>query len=211
MSVEIVCAGTSWGGLFALRTLLHGFGDDFPLPVVLVQHRHRDSNALLVDLLQECTALPVSEAEDKEPVTGGRVFVAPPNYHLLVDDGHFALNTDPPLRFSRPSIDVTLDAVAESYGRRAAGLILTGANDDGAEGLRRLADLGGTAVVQDPAESEMPTMPLAALRRVPDAVRLPLERIPGYFRTILKLAPLPGDQRPPAASRRVREPNPEAR
>lgn len=208
MPYAIVCAGTSWGGLIALRRLLHDLGESFTLPVVVVQHRHRDSDGLLADLLQDCTPRPVHEVEDKEPVEPGRVYVAPANYHLLIDDGHFALTTDPPVRFSRPSIDVTFSAAADEYGARVIGVVLTGANADGAEGLRRIAEAGGAAIVQDPDTAESPVMPRAALRAVPGARRLPLEQIAPYLTALAAAGPpRPTTQRDTGAPM----PRPEAR
>ena len=189
MPYALVCAGTSWGGLLALRRILHGLGESFTLPVVVVQHRHRDSDGLLADLLQDCTPRPVVEVEDKQPVEPGRVYVAPANYHLLIDEGHFALTTDPPVRFSRPSIDVTFSAAADEYGARVIGIVLTGANADGAEGLRRIAEAGGAAIVQDPDTAESPVMPRAALRAVPGARRLPLDQIAPYLTTLAAAGP----------------------
>lgn len=207
MPYAIVCAGTSWGGLLALRRLLHELGESFTLPVVVVQHRHRDSDGLLADLLQDCTPRPVHEVEDKEPVEPGRVYVAPANYHLLIDDGHFALTTDPPVRFSRPSIDVTFSAAADEYGARVIGVVLTGANADGAEGLRRIAEAGGAAIVQDPDTAESPVMPRAALRAVPGARRLPLDQIAAHLTALAAAGPPRPAQRETGASM----PRPEAR
>ena len=208
MPYAIVCAGTSWGGLLALRRVLHELGESFTLPVVVIQHRHRDSDGLLADLLQDCTPRPVGEVEDKEPVVPGRVYVAPANYHLLIDDGHFALTTDPPVRFSRPSIDVTFSAAADEYGSGTIGIVLTGANADGAEGLRRIADAGGAAIVQDPDTAESPVMPRAALLAVPEAKRLRLEEIAPYLATLAASGP----PRPkPLREARTPEPRPEAR
>jgi len=173
----LAVVGTSWGGLAALRALVGALPADFDLPLVLVQHRHRSSDALLARLLQDLTALRVCEVEDKMPICRGQVFVAPPDYHLLVDEGAFALTTDAPVRFSRPSIDVTFTSAAEMFGERTIGVVLTGANADGAEGLRRIAERGGVTIVQDPATAESPTMPLAALEAVPGAIVRPVDRI----------------------------------
>ena len=177
MSYDLACIGTSWGGLHAVRTLVEALPRGLPMAVLIVQHRHRESGTLLPELLQECSALPVSEVEDKDPLSPGVIHVAPANYHLLIEDGCFALTTDAPVRFSRPSIDVTFESVADELGRRAIGVVLTGANQDGAEGLRRIVDRGGHAIVQDPDTAESPIMPRAALRAVPEAARLPLEAI----------------------------------
>lgn len=172
----MIAVGASWGGLKALRAIAHGFPAHFPVPVTFVQHRAKDSHELR-DLLQDCTSLVVCEVEDKQPIMGGYVYVAPPDYHLLVDGDEFSLTVDAPVRFSRPSIDVFFESVAERFTRSAAGVILTGANEDGAMGLQRIAAEGGRAIVQDPRTAESPIMPRAALRAVPDAKTLPLERI----------------------------------
>jgi two-component system chemotaxis response regulator CheB len=148
----------------------------YALPTAIVQHRHRDSNAMLARFLQEHTQLRVCEVEDKQPIEAG-LFVAPANYHMLVDEGHFSLSTEAPVRYSRPSIDVALASAASVYRHRAVGVIMTGANADGAEGLARIAERGGMAVVQDPATAEVSTMPQAALRAVPKARVFPLDRI----------------------------------
>jgi two-component system chemotaxis response regulator CheB len=177
VAYEVVVVGTSWGGLAALRAIIGGLRQDFDIPVAIVQHRHRDSDRLLARFLQEHTQLRVCEVEDKQPLDSGQVFIAPANYHLLVEQGHFALSTEAPVRYSRPSIDVAMTSAADAYGHKAVGIVLTGANADGAEGLRRIADGGGLAVVQDPASAEANTMPTAALRAVPTARVFSLDRI----------------------------------
>jgi two-component system chemotaxis response regulator CheB len=115
--------------------------------------------------------------EDKMPIEHGTVYVAPPDYHTLVEQGFFSLSTEAPVRYSRPSIDVAFGTAADSYGHRTVGVVLTGANSDGAEGLRLISDRGGLAVVQDPETAESPTMPRAAARAVPRARVMPLEEI----------------------------------
>lgn len=177
MAYRLVVIGTSWGGLHALRCICAALPPAFPVPVVAVQHRHRNSDHLLEQLLQDTSAIPVSEAEDKEPMLPGHLYIAPPDYHLLVEDGYFALSIDEPVRFSRPSIDVAFASAAASLGAGVVGVVLTGANADGAEGLRRIVQRGGRAIVQDPAGAESAIMPEAARRAVPGAEVLPLERI----------------------------------
>lgn len=169
MAYEIVVVGTSWGGLSALRELIGGLPKTLGVPVIVVQHRHRQSDHLLATLLQDETTLNVCEPEDKAPVVAGNVYVAPADYHLLVDGRHVSLSTDEPVRFSRPSIDVTFQSVADNYGERAVGIVLTGANADGAQGLRRIVDRGGLGFVQAPQTAESPTMPAAAVKAVPEA------------------------------------------
>jgi two-component system, chemotaxis family, protein-glutamate methylesterase/glutaminase len=181
---DLVVVGTSWGGLAALRTLVAGLPDSFQMAVTLVQHRHRDSDHLLRTLLQERSALEVCEVEDKMPLEHGHIYVAPPDYHTLVEPGHFALSTEAPVRYSRPSIDVTFSSAADSYAHRTVGIILTGANSDGSEGLRRISDRGGLALVQDPGSAESKLMPTAAQRAVPRARVMSLEGIVAYLGTL---------------------------
>jgi two-component system chemotaxis response regulator CheB len=122
--------------------------------------------------------------EDKMPVEHGRIYVAPPDYHTLVEPGYFSLSTEAPVRYSRPSIDVTFASAATSYGHRTVGIVLTGANADGAEGLRQISDRGGMAIVQDPGTAESPTMPAAAAKAVARARVMPLASIVAYLREL---------------------------
>jgi two-component system chemotaxis response regulator CheB len=178
---RIVVVGASWGGLSALGRLVAGLPATYPVPVVVVQHRGKDAGGLLAELLQDSAALNVCEVEDKDPIEGGNVYVAPPDYHLLVDGPHFSLTVDPLVRYSRPSIDVTFTSAAASCAAGAVGVVLTGANEDGALGLRRIVERGGRGVVQDPATAEIPTMPAAARAMVPTARVLPIEEIAGHL------------------------------
>ncbi len=165
-----MAVGASWGGLEALRTLLGTLPAELDAAVLVAQHRAPESHpSAFRDLLSGSSRLAVSDAVDKQPILHGHVFLAPPDYHLLVEGTHLALSVEGPVAFSRPSIDVLLESAAESYRERCAGVILTGANDDGARGLARIRDLGGAAVVQDPETAERPEMPRAALAAVPDA------------------------------------------
>ena len=184
-AVSLIAVGASWGGLKALRAIAHGLPPHFRVPIAFVQHRSKESAALR-DLLQDCTSLIVFEVEDKQPIMGGYIYLAPPDYHLLVDGDEFSLSVDEPVRYSRPSIDVFFESVAERFGAGAVGVVLTGANEDGAEGLRQIAARGGLAIVQDPRTAESPIMPRAALKAVPAAQTLPLERIAPY---LVSLAP----------------------
>lgn len=186
---DLAVVGTSWGGLAALRTLVAGLPETFTMALAIVQHRHKDSDHLLRVLLQERAALEVCEVEDKMPVEHGRIYVAPPDYHTLVEPGHFSLSTEAPVRYSRPSIDVTFSSAAGSYGHRTVGIVLTGANADGAEGLREISDRGGMALVQDPRTAESPTMPAAAAKAVPRARVMPLDELVAYLRELPAGAP----------------------
>jgi two-component system chemotaxis response regulator CheB len=188
---EIIVVGTSWGGLAALRALAGELPRQFGLPVVVIQHRHKDSDRLLATLLQDRTTLTVCEVEDKQPLLPGFLFVAPADYHLLIERGHFSLSIDPPVRYSRPSIDVAFTSAADSYGARAVGVVLTGANADGAEGLARIAERGGLTIVQSPDTAESATMPRAALEVVPSARVLPIQGIADLLRTLPVATPRP--------------------
>ena len=181
---DLVVVGTSWGGLAALKTLVGALPASFRMAVTLVQHRHKDSDHVLRALLQERSHLIVCEVEDKMPLEEGHIYVAPPDYHTLIEPGHFALSTEAPVRFSRPSIDVTFNSAADAYGHRVVGIVMTGANTDGALGLRRISDLGGLAIIQDPKTAESPTMPEAAQKAVPRARVMPLPRIGEYLATL---------------------------
>ena len=181
---DLVVVGTSWGGLAALRTLVRGLPDSFQMAVTLVQHRHKDSDHLLRSLLQEESGLQVCEVEDKMPLEHGHIYVAPPNYHTLIEPGHFSLSTEAPVRFSRPSIDVTFSSAADAYSHRTVGVVLTGANADGADGLRRISDRGGMAIVQDPDTAESQIMPAVARRAVPRARVMSLDALVQFLASL---------------------------
>ncbi|MBC7977093.1 MAG: chemotaxis protein CheB [Myxococcales bacterium] len=166
--IEIIVIGGSAGALEALLALLpelpHG-PDRGAIPVVVAMHLTPNQPSLLPDLLARVCARPVYEVEDKHRLQPGTVCVAPPNYHVLVErDRSLALSVDAPVHFSRPSIDVLFESAADAIGRGVAGVILSGANEDGARGLRRIVDAGGLAAIQDPTTAPHSEMPAAALR-----------------------------------------------
>lgn len=177
IGTSIVVIGASWGGLAALSRLIGGLPADFRVPVAVVQHRSWHADNLLASLLQDVTPLRVVDVEDKEPLVPRSVYIAPANYHMLVENGHLSLTTDPMVRFSRPSIDVTFLSAADTYPGSTIGVVLTGANDDGSRGLRHIVDRGGRAIVQDPVTAASPVMPQAALRAVPEAIVVTLDEI----------------------------------
>ncbi|MEX2283005.1 MAG: chemotaxis protein CheB [Gemmatimonadota bacterium] len=184
---SLIVVGVSAGGLNALGTLLGGLAADFPIPIAVVQHRSRDSDALTL-VLQSHTPLRVLEIEDKMTFEPGNVYVAPPDYHTLIDDDHFALSVDAPVTYSRPSIDVLFESAADVLGTRLAGIVLTGANQDGARGLRKVVQRGGYAIVQDPSTAEVAVMPRAALELVPNAQVVPLAGLGAYLNTLSRRA-----------------------
>lgn len=161
---KIVVMGTSLGGLRAVETVLGALPKHFSLPVVIVQHRVSDADGRLVELLQKHCVLPVSEPDDKDPIEAGHVYVAPPNYHLQVECVGFSLATDAPVHYARPSIDVLFETAADAFGPRVVGVLMTGASQDGAQGLARIVSRGGLAFVQDPTTAESRVMPDAGLQ-----------------------------------------------
>jgi two-component system chemotaxis response regulator CheB len=163
MPPKLIVVGASLGGLHALSAMLGALPRDFPAPLVIAQHRAKDSPGELSGFLQDHSALPVSEVVDKAPITPARVYLAPADYHVLIEAGAFALSTEGPVIHARPSIDVLFESAADVYAARAIGVILTGASQDGALGLARIKQRGGLALVQSPDTAECPVMPRAAI------------------------------------------------
>jgi two-component system chemotaxis response regulator CheB len=161
-ATQLIIIGASAGGLRAIETILARLPADLAVPLLVVLHRAEGQEGILAELLDRAGPLSAREVHDKAPFTPGVVFIAPAGYHVLVEPGHFALSTDGSVGHSRPSIDVALESAADALGTGAIGVVLTGANEDGAAGLKRLRRRGGIAIVQDPATSEVATMPAAA-------------------------------------------------
>jgi len=181
---EVIVIGTSWGGLDAVSRLLDGLHDDVKQPIVVVQHRSVESeDGVLANLLGHYTKRTVCDPDDKTQLEEYHVYLGPPDYHVLLEEGHLALSTDELVQYARPSIDVLFDSAADQYGPRAIGVVLTGANHDGARGLAHIKANGGVAIVQDPETSAKRTMPdaaIAELQGAADAV-LPLDEIPKFL------------------------------
>ena len=197
--IAIAVMGASWGGLAAVTSIVSRLPRGFSIPLAIVQHRSRHADDLLASLLQDATDLRVIDVEDKEPIVPGTVYIAPANYHMMVERGHFSLTTDPLVRFSRPSIDVTFMSAADAYPDAILAIVLTGANDDGSTGLRYVVKRGGKAIVQDPDTAESKTMPLAALGAVPNAEIVSLEKIPERLIAISQQQPAAPRNRDPDA------------
>ena len=179
---DLVCIGASWGGLKAVGQVLTDLPAELDLPVAIAQHRHRDAQAkTLAELLQTKTDRPVLDVEDKMPIASRHVYIAPPNYHLLVERGSFALSVDEHVQYARPSIDVLFETAAHAYGAGVIGIILTGANADGALGLARIKNAGGVAVIQDPLGAARRTMPDAAIAATAADAILPVEAIGNFI------------------------------
>jgi two-component system chemotaxis response regulator CheB len=178
MSYRAVVIGVSAGGFEALKVLLPALPASFPLAVAIVQHRDRRSDGFLAAYLDKRSTIAVSEAEDKEPFCAGHAYLAPAGYHLLIEsDRSLSLTIDERVNYSCPSIDVLFESAAHVFGQSLIGIVLTGANADGAQGLKAIKSCGGLAVVQDPQTAAVMAMPYAALQATPVDHVLPLERI----------------------------------
>ncbi len=182
---ELVVIGGSAGAIDALNVILPALPQNYPVPVALLLHVPPDKPSYLSEVFQRQCRLSVKEAEDKEPVLPGYVYIAPPNYHLLLErDGHFALSVDEPVLFSRPSIDVLFESAADSYGARLTAVLLSGASEDGARGLARVLATGGSALVQAPETASARLMPEAAIRHASAAQLLPPAQIAAFVTDI---------------------------
>ncbi|MDI1313650.1 chemotaxis protein CheB [Prosthecobacter sp.] len=190
-SMQALVIGGSAGAVGALLKLLPWLPGGYPLPVLIVIHLPPDDRGTLAGLLNSQCQVTVKEAEDKEPICPGVAYVAPANYHLLVEpDFSFSLSQDEPLFFSRPSIDVLFESAADAYGSGLSGVILTGASQDGAHGLLAVHSAGGRTFVQEPATAEVSTMPLAALSACPEACALPLNQLAEELRALARATEL---------------------
>ncbi|WP_313328037.1 chemotaxis protein CheB [Stutzerimonas balearica] len=183
--LEAVVIGTSAGGLAALSRLVSGLSSHFPLPILVVQHVPAGTPTQLAEIFQRKTGLRVKEADEKEALRPATLYFAPPGYHLLLEsDRSLSLSQDDAVHFSRPSIDVLFESAADALGPALLGILLTGANEDGAAGLAAIHYAGGLTIVQDPAEAEVDTMPRAALQRFAPDYLLPLRDIHQLLREL---------------------------
>lgn len=161
---RIILIGCSSGGIGALSFIIGRLPVDYPFPLVVAQHRAKDEQKLLEEVLQTKTKLRVRQADEKEYITSGHIYLAPPGYHLLIErDLSFSLASDEPVNYSRPSIDVLFQSAAEVLKERAVGIMLTGANKDGANGIIAIRNMGGVTIAEDPQEAAFPYMPKASI------------------------------------------------
>lgn len=178
MGCELAVIGGSWGGLGALGRLVELLDPEVGIPVVAALHRAPNGpEGALVSYLRARTPLPVAEAEDKDEIEPRHVYLAPADYHLLVEPGRFALSIDAPVQYSRPSIDVLFQSAAEAYGKAVAAIVLTGANADGCRGMCEIKRRGGLTLVQDPTTAVRREMPEAAIATGLADLVLPVEGI----------------------------------
>jgi two-component system, chemotaxis family, protein-glutamate methylesterase/glutaminase len=187
ISTGAIVIGASAGALEALSIILPSLPADYGLPVFVVVHVPPEKKSILAELFQAKCSINVREAEDKEPISRGTVYFAPPDYHLLVEtDKSLSLSNDEPVLYSRPSVDVLFESAADAYGPSLIAIVLTGANQDGAKGLRTVAEAGGTTIVQDPRGAYASAMPEAALANCPGARVMSLKEIATYLRDVEK-------------------------
>lgn len=181
MRYNLIIIGASLGGLKAMITIIEKLPKDFPLPIVIIQHREKDSDETLATLLNEKSYIKVIEPDDKDELLSGKIYLAPPDYHLLFEENYISLSSDAHVNYSRPSIDVSFESAADIYGDKVIGIILTGANKDGAKGLQAIKKSGGFTIIQDPDTAEASVMPLAAIELTKADMVLPLDEIGEYL------------------------------
>lgn len=185
LAPEAIVIGASAGALDVLSNLLPALPSDYRLPILIVVHMPPDKTSMFAELMRARCGIRVREAEDKEPIEPGVAYFAPPDYHLLVEqDKRLSLSGDEPVLFSRPSIDVLFESAADAYGGGLIGVVLTGANSDGADGLRAVVEAGGVAIVQKPGGAYAAAMPQAAIAACPDARVLSVSEITAYLREV---------------------------
>jgi len=178
----LIAIGGSAGGIDVICEILTGLRKTFEIPIVIVIHVPSGPNSQLVKLLGTKSRLPVVEVDDKEPIRKGNIYLAPPDYHLLIEDARtLTLSNDVPVNYSRPSIDVLFESAADVFGSQSIGVILTGANRDGAQGLAKIITRGGIGLVQEPNEAYCRAMPEAAISVSPSARAMKQSQITSFL------------------------------
>jgi two-component system chemotaxis response regulator CheB len=181
----LVVMGASLGGLKAISHILSCIPEDFPAPIVIVQHRKAYESSRLSQLLKNQTSLEVCEPDDKQRIRVGMVYLAPADYHLLVNGCELSLSVEGPVSFARPSIDVLFESAAESSFDPVIGVLLTASSEDGAEGIAAINRAGGVTIVQHPEDAESDVAPRAAIVRSPVNHIVPLSDIPALLVALL--------------------------
>jgi two-component system, chemotaxis family, protein-glutamate methylesterase/glutaminase len=181
-----IVMGGSLGGMQCVQSILQALPADFALPIVVALHRPRDDEDLLTPLLQRGCLLRVNAVVDKEPIVAGRVYVAPPDYHVLIEDDCLSLSVDERVNHARPSIDVLFESAALVYGRRAIAVILSGAGVDGARGAAAIHESGGTVLIESPATALCPDLPTAAVAATAVSMTLPLPQLATTLRELAR-------------------------
>ncbi len=184
---DAIVIGVSLGGMNALRELLANLKDEVSIPILIVQHLHARCDNYLANYLDKFSNRNIKEAEEKEVITANNVYLAPANYHLIVEeDRTISLTTDDPVNYCRPSIDILFDSAAETYASKLIGIILTGANNDGTNGMKNIKKNGGLLVVQDPTTAEASTMPSSVITQTKVDYILSLKEISDLLNVIAK-------------------------
>jgi two-component system chemotaxis response regulator CheB len=197
MRYRAIVVGASAGGIEAFGRIIGKLPALFSLPIILVQHLHKDQDSTLARFYNDRTLLKVEEAEEKENILPGHIYVAPPDYHLLLErDETFSLSVDEKVNYSRPSIDVLFESAADVYGAELVGVLLTGANHDGARGLQRIRKHGGLTLVEDPATAKFPEMPRSALACTDVDYIFPLDELGEFLFTLAGGCPAGQEHRP---------------
>ena len=191
MTPELIVVGCSLGGMYALEKILKALPKEFCIPIAVAQHRHRKSNENLPAFLRRVTHMEVVDADDKQHIEPGKVYLAPADYHLLVEKGEFNLSVDDAVRHSRPSVDVLFESAADAYGPSLIGIVLTGANEDGAAGAVRIKKRGGVVIAQDPKTAEAAAMPEAVIATGAVDQILNLQQIAAFLAERCRLALTP--------------------
>lgn len=184
---QAVVVGVSAGGFKALNTILPPLPGDFPCPIIIAQHRMAAEDDFLVESLDSKCKLTFKEADDKDILKSGTIYIAPGDYHLLVEkDKTLSLSIDEPVQYARPSIDVLFETASEVFGPNLIGIILTGANSDGSKGIREIKANNGLTIAQDPSTAEVKMMPHSAIATGNIDFVLPLEEIPSFIIGLLE-------------------------
>jgi two-component system, chemotaxis family, protein-glutamate methylesterase/glutaminase len=178
MNYDAIVIGVSSGGLNAMKIMFSLLPADFSIPIVIVQHIGARSENIWIQLLNDKCNLEIKEADEKEEIEKGKIYIAPSNYHLLIEqDKTFSLTVDERVNYARPSIDVLFETAAEAYQERLIGVVLTGSNNDGSKGIKRIKECGGLTIVQQPDTAESSYMPESAIATIQPDYILPLEEI----------------------------------
>jgi len=178
MQYEAIVIGVSAGGMNALKFIFSVLPSGFSIPIIIVQHVSARSDNEWINLFNDKSNLTIKEADEKEKIETGNVYIAPANYHLMIEnDKTFSLTIDEYVNFARPSIDVLFESAAEAYKDKLIGIVLTGSNNDGTKGIKRIMECGGLAIIQDPKTAESSTMPASAIAAIQPDYILSLEKI----------------------------------
>lgn len=182
----MICIGGSRGSIGVVHDILGNLPSGFDVPIVIALHRHRESNDTLMRLLRSRGMPAIIDPYDKDPLSNGAIYLAPPDYHMMLDGPSICLSSDAPVHHARPSIDVLFESVARGYGRRSLGIILSGASEDGASGALCIRRRGGRVIVQNPLTAKAPVMPKAALHKVPTAEVMDVAQIVECLKSVCK-------------------------